>query len=499
MSPFRLLLLICIATLFMPLPLWGQEEEEALGAEALQGLSDSIIEHELSNGLRVLMYPRGNAPVFAGVVSVKAGGVDELPGKTGAAHLFEHMAFKGTTLIGTKDPKREKTLLKGLDQIVGPRTFGELSEPELKRVKVIREELETIWESEKLSEEYRKRGGVGLNATTSKELTNYFIRLPKSSFEFWCWLESERLRDPSYRQFYKERDVVMEERRMRYENDPGGKLYEALLKNAFSVHPYKNPVIGYEEEVSRLTPSDVQQLYEQFYVPSNIVVSIVGDVSPERDLPLIEKYFGRLQGKKAPKKDLPVEPPQDGEKRFLVTHPTEPQLAIAYRKPNYPHPDDAAISVFSEVFAGGKTSPVYQELIQDRKIAVQFGAFEAPGVGYPNLLVFYGVPRKPHSNEKLLQEFDQLLKRFKLEKPSKEDVRIAKRTLALQQLTSLKSNLGLARDLAHAEQVFGDWRTLFDWYEQVMRVDAEDVLQAARKYFTPETRTIGMIQREEQG
>jgi len=279
----------------------------------LARLGESVRFTTLSNGIRVVMYRRGVAPVFAGAVGVRVGGSDEKPGYTGIAHMLEHMAFKGTSRIGTRDYGREKKLLAELERLVAEQDVdGVIPTAVRARWEEIHAELEKLWISEEFTRLFEERGASEMNATTDSELTRYFTNMPRGAFEFWCRLESERILDPAMRQFYRERDVVMEERRMRSDDSPGGRLYEKLLGITFLEHPYQNPVIGYARDISRLTASATQEFHRRYYVPGNIAISIVGDVNPERDLPILERYFGRIPPGPMPERPIAVEPPQDG-------------------------------------------------------------------------------------------------------------------------------------------------------------------------------------------
>lgn len=422
------------------------------------------------------------------------GGVDEQIGNTGGSHLLEHMAFKGTHQIGTIDYSKEKKLLAQLESLLGDgRQVSELSESEQAALKSLYEQLNKVWKKDEYSRIIRKVGGSGLNATTAKEITNYFVKLPRTALEHWCWLESERILHPVMRQFYKERDVVLEERRMRYVDDPGGQLYEAMLGTAYLSHPYRNPVIGYKFDVSRLTVSDVEALHSKYYVPNNMVIALVGDIDPKQAMPLIEKYFGRIPTGPYPGHPAEKESEQNGERSVVVRHDSEPQLGIAYKKPNYPHTDDPVLGVLTEILTGGRTSVLYKELVEKRKLSTSFSAFEAPGTGYPNLLFFYGDVRSPHTPEELLAGFDRAVRSFQKRGPTTAEMEIAKRKMAMSYLTDLRSNMSMARGLTSSELVHGSWQAGFDWYEQMLGVTQEDVRRAAREYLIPEKRTIGFV------
>jgi predicted Zn-dependent peptidase len=359
----------------------------------------------------------------------------------------------------------------------------------------INKELNSIWVNNQFTQEYLKRGATGMNATTGKEMTNYFVNLPRPAFEFWCWMESERLMRTVMRQFYQERDVVMEERRMRSEDDPEGKLYEMLLGVAYLRHPYRNPVIGYDYDIKRLTASRTDDFRRKYYVPSNMVVSIVGDVDEDRDLPIIQKYFGRLAAGETPPRPQMQEAEQRGEREMVLERDVSPQLYIAYHKPQYPHPDDAPISVMLQILAGGKVSPMYTELVKKRQYVSSIGYDEVPGVAYPNLILFSAPAKNPYTNEDVLNAFDNVLASFKRGHVSEEQLAIAKRAIAMSYLGQMKSNMSLAQDFASAELIYDDWRAPIKWFDEVLKVSTDDVERVASQYLIAENRSIGRIER----
>lgn len=492
------LLFALIALFFVVDNSSAQATEASRGALSI--IKEKTVKHTLKNGLRVIMYQRGDAPVFSGVVSVRVGGVDEPEGQTGISHLFEHMAFKGTKEIGTTDYAREKKLLAELEEIAAEYAgdMGRESVPEniKKRWQEINEDLSQIWRSDDLVKSFSIRGAQDLNATTAKELTNYLVSLPTNAFEFWCWMESERLINPILRQFYQERDVVMEERRMRYDDSPDGKLYELLLATAYTVHPYRNPVIGYPHDIMSLTAAQTEEFRKKYYVPSNIVVSIVGDIDPVASLPTIEKYFSRVPvGPPAPRITV-VEPPQRGQREVRYNTKASPKTYIAYTKPNYPHPDDAPLGVMAEMLAGTRSSPLYKELVQKKRIVTSIGYDELPGTAYPSLLTFSGAVRSPHNNDVFIAEFDKVLEKFKTSKIDQELLDVAKRSLAMSYLGHLNSSLSIARDFASAELLHGGWEASLNWYDQAMATTPEDIKRVAQKYLVPTQRTIARIEPE---
>ena len=427
---------------------------------------------------------------------MRVGGVDEKLGETGISHMLEHMAFKGTSQVGTTDYARERKLLAELELLLGRHDpDAEMNQVDQARLQSIRSELDQLWSTDTLWSLYERRGASGMNATTGKDLTKYMVSLPRPAFEFWCWMESERILDPVMRQFYKERDVVLEERFMRYENSPAGKLYEQAMGVTYGVHPYRNPVIGYEYDLKRLRADRTLEFQRRYYVPSNIVVSVVGAVEPERDIETIERYFGRLEPGASPPRVAISESAQLGEKRVVVKAPASPQLIINYRKEAYPHPDDAPISIMLEMLAGTKISPMYEELVKRRKIAVSISYHEGPGFAYPNLAAFYAVPRAPHTNQQLLQAFDRVVHRFVTRPKSEELLEVAKRHVATMYLDGLATNMSLALDLVSSELIYSaGWEAIVNWHTAAMQVSIEDVQRVAAKYLAKERRTVALLE-----
>lgn len=465
-------------------------------SSALATMVSKVHYETLPNGIRVILYNRGIAPVFSGAVVVRVGGSDEVAGETGISHLFEHMAFKGTRDIGTKDYGKEQRLLARLEEIAAEsKAAQDLSPEQKKEWDEIHAELKKIWISDDFSRRYEKQGAVGQNATTDKEFTKYFVDLPRSAFEFWCKMESDRLIRPVMRQFYQERDVVLEERRMRFDDDPGGKLYELLLGVAYQRHPYRAPVIGYERDIRSLTATKLEQFRQKYYTPRNIVVSVVGRIDPKEDMKTIARYFGEIPEGNEVVRDIPDEAEPQGERRVSLKMAASPQLIVAYAKPNYPHADDPALTVAAEILSGSKVSPLYVELVKRRQLAAGIGQEEGPGVAYPNLLMFAATVKAPHTNDELLNAFDSVIERFKRHGPTQEQVDIAKRSIGMEYLGHLRSSQSLALDFASSELVYGSWKASVEWYDHMSQVTIDDVKRVVQKYLVVDRRTIATVER----
>ncbi len=462
-------------------------EAVAGDSDPLARLRQGVVRIKLENGLRVLIYPRREVPIFAGQVWIKVGGVDELAGATGISHLLEHMAFKGTRTIGTKNFARESELLDEIEKLAAVDSRGILKN---QRYQEINEELNSIGNDNEFSRLYQQRGAVGLNAGTSKDYTMYEVSVPSSAFEFWCWMESDRLLNPVFRQFYKEREVVLEERRMRTDDDPSGRVYEALLATAFWAHPNRQPVIGWKSDVESLTATQIADLHRAYYRADNMVVALVGDIDPVAARPVLERYFGRLPRPNTPLPQVTVvEPPQEGERVTQVYFDAEPSFTIGYHKPVYPNLDDLYFSVLHEILSGSRSSLMERELVQHRQLATSVFTTEAPGERYPSLFVVGATPRSGVTNSQLRDELQRMFDNLKEKPLSAEVLGAAKRRLETSLISGLAQNEGLVEALARNELLHGDWEIFLKMYDTIRSTTPEDIMRLARSYLNVANRT----------
>ena len=319
-------------------------------AQSLEAFEEKMTEATLDNGLTILVYERPTAPVVSFFTHVDVGGAQEVPGITGLAHMFEHMAFKGTTRIGTTDAAKERKAMEKIDATYAawaaerdnPDGTDEARLAELEKAfKDAQEAADEFVRANEFGEIIDRAGGVGLNAFTSSDETGYLYSLPANKVELFAYLESERFVDPVLREFYKERDVVMEERRMRTESQPIGRMIEQFQMAAFGAHPYKQPVVGYMSDLERFTRADAKAFYKKYYVPSNITVAIVGDVDADKLMPMLKKYFGRIPAGPDPEELRTIEPKQIAERVVEMPDPSQPMYAEGYHRPAAKHADDA--------------------------------------------------------------------------------------------------------------------------------------------------------------
>ena len=471
----------------------------ALLAQDLAEFEKRVTEFTLDNGMHFIVLERPQAPVVSFYAYVNAGAVNDPTGKTGLAHMFEHMIGKGTMRVGTTNWEAEKPALanieKAYDALEQERRKGSAADPE--RLKGLQSEVDAAIEvanSYVVQNEFprvvEENGGVGFNASTGLDSTHYFYSLPANRIELWFLLQSEWFRHPVYREFYKERDVVREERRMRIESSPQGQLQEAFMGAAFIAHPYKT-AIGWASDIVNLRATDAEKFHDTYYVPNNITIAIVGDVKPDQVHQLAEKYYGRIPAAPYPPLVITEEPEQYGERRVQVESNAQPMLLIGYRRPNQNAPDDPVFDVVSSILASGRTGMMYTEMVRDRQIALAAGTSAAfPSAKYPNLFLLYAVPNAGHTVEENEQAIYDILERLKTEKVDAETLERVKTKVRASVIRELDSNSGLASQLAFYRVNYGDWRMLFQAIDVIGKVTADDVQRVAKTYFIQKDRTV---------
>lgn len=461
----------------------------------------NLTEFRLSNGLKFIVLERHQAPVVSFLTYADVGGVDEPDGKTGVAHFLEHLAFKGTTRIGTKDYQAEKVLLERLEQldaqIQTAKATGKQDEVTRLQADFQRVEAEAakLVKQNELGQIVQQAGGVGLNATTSAEATRYFYSFPANKLELWMSLESERFLDPVIRrEFYKERDVILEERRSRVDNSPIGMMVERFIDTAFKVHPYRRPVIGYDEDIRNLTPKDVQTFFETHYVPSNITIAVVGDVNPTEVKRLAQTYFGRYQARPKAPSQIPTEPKQTQTREVTVELPSQPWYLEGYHRPAVTHPDNAVYNIIGSLLSNGRTSRLYKSLVEQQRLALNAQGFSGfPGDKYPNLMLFYALTAPGRTVDDVAVGLRQEIDKLKTEPVATSELERVKTQARASLLRSLDSNMGMAQQLLEYEVKTGSWRNLFKQLDDIVAVTPADIQRVAKATFTPENRTIGKL------
>lgn len=529
-------------------------------------LTEKVKERILPNGLRVVVVERHNAPLFFSLIAFRVGSNQELPNRTGLAHFLEHMLFKGTKTIGTKDYGKEKKILKEMDLVaeqirqrqvemkewryekfeeyttqlksqlsdevrekggqdeaymwqqvlmVLPSDSSQLPEEWRKTPWIISDARRNYWdlyrqilvlrvkmaelekahrklidEGEPLDAIYDRHGAAMHNAFTTNDQTTYMVGLPSNCLELFMALEADRFQNPVFRQFYREREVVMEELRMR-ESEPDDKLYKILLTTAFDAHPYGRPVIGWLSDIRTTLREDLEDYFLQYYAPNNCQITLVGDVSAEEVFRLAEKYFGSWKPAKIAEEIVTSETFFGGEKRVEVELEAEPRVYIAYRVPVAPHPDGYPLDLLSHILSSGRTSRFYQNLFQGKQLTSQpISVWDAPGGRYPNILVIYALPKPPKTLQEVEEGIYEELEQLKRELVSEWELEKAKNRFRMSELTRLRSNQALAFTLSSYFVNRGDWRAYEEDLQRILAVTPADIQRVAQTYFTKANRVV---------
>lgn len=470
----------------------------------LETFEPSVTEFTLDNGLTFVVVERHEAPVVSFMTYANVGSVDEPAGQTGIAHMFEHMAFKGTTAVGTADLEGELAALAAEEEaylrLRSARLSGAPEEElaELERAFVaLRDTAKLFIEESAFERVLERNGAVGLNAFTSADQTGYLFSLPSNKLELWFALEADRFRYPVLREFYVERGVVMEERRLRTESNPIGRLFEEFLTTAFKAHPYGRPTVGHMSDLESISRTEAEAFFGRYYAANNLTIALVGDVDPEAVRQYAERYFGSLPRKPAPDRIGTTEPPQRGERRVTLVEQAQPFVFVGYHRPSALDERDAAFQVLTDVLANGRTSRLYRALVES-EVALDADVLPAyPGEKYPSLFVVYGVPNQGVDPSAVEMGLYDVLNAVAEEGITAEELERAKTRARASLVRGLESNLGLAVALAETEALTGDWRNLFRALDAIESVTARDVRRVAAETFTSTNRTVATLRTEE--
>ncbi|MBB5057600.1 putative Zn-dependent peptidase [Granulicella aggregans] len=457
----------------------------------------------LPNGLTLIVCERPTAPVFSYFTLVDAGSADDPQGASGLAHMFEHMAFKGTTEIGTTDYPAEKVALAKVEIAYAAydaelRNLVHQDPAKLESLHKVflaaQADAEKFVIPNQFSELAEQNGAVGLNASTGEDSTQFFWSMPSNRLELWAYMESSRLAHPVEREFYKERDVVQEERRMRIDSSPTGRMVEQFLATAYVAHPYGRSGVGWESEISQVTATEAEDFHKKYYVPANIVIAIVGDVKATETMPVLEKYFSTIPAGPKPAAMTTIEPPQFAEKSIIIKEETQPFYIEGYHRPDYRDPDDSAYDAITDIFSNGRTARLYRALVRDQGIAAEAEGFSGfPGDKYPGLFAVYAVPLPGHTTTQMRDAIHKQLDLLKTTDISDEELQRFKTRARADLLRGLADNEGLAHQLAEYQTRFGDWRQLFRDLDKIDAVTKSDVRRVANKIFMDSNRTSAQI------
>jgi predicted Zn-dependent peptidase len=477
-----------------------------------------VIEKELSNGMKLLMVVRKDEPSVAGGWVVKVGSANERPGMTGIAHLFEHMMFKGSPTIGTKDYQKDVEIIrrqeevrslmrkeevkirenyrKGeIDDILKPENstprWREL-EKEFQQLVKEQREIQVKNEFDKI---YTSAGASGMNAFTSHDMTGYFIVVPSNKLELWMWMESERIYRPVFREFYAERDVVFEERRMRTESTPFGKFAETFESMFWESHPYSWPVVGWPSDIPAITKAQADEFYSLYYAPQNVTAILVGDFNPETAVAMAEKYFGRIpRGKQEPPDVVTLEMKQPAEKRMFAEAEANPQVDIAWHSVAFGHKDSYALEVLAQVLST-QTGRLFKNLVLGSQVATDVYS-DSQNRKWAGMFVIGGEAKEGKTPEDVEKGIYEVVEKLKKEPLPAEELQKVKNNFSANEYRRLNANMPILYQLIGNEGM-GDWKEINEAGKKIQAVTAEDVRRVANEYFTKETRTVAIYRRKE--
>ncbi len=476
----------------------------ALAAEpGFKALEARVAERTLANGLKVILLPRPQAPVASFVTYADVGGVDEQQNATGLAHIFEHMAFKGTDTLNTRDFAKEREAMAREDEAFLALRAERLRRPRPAPARIAAleaafkkagEEAQRWVKSGEFDELLEREGAQGLNAFTGFDQTVYLYSLASNKLELWATLEADRFTRPVLREFFKEKDVIMEERRMG-ESRPTGRLFDDFFPVAYKSHMYRSYVIGAQSDLENITRQQAYEWFHKYYNAANLTCVIVGDVDPAEAWPVLERTLGTIPAGTKPEGPVTVEPEQREEKRFTLEDPSQPFLLIGYHRPDVNDPDAAAYAALADVAGGGRTSRLYKALVKEKKLALFVRAMPTfEGEKYPGIFTIMASPNRGRTNAECEAAIYAELDRLAREPVSADELAGVKARAKMRLVDSLDSNMGLALQLAMAQNLRGDWRAMFRELDQIDAVTAADIQRVAASLFRKTNRTVGLIE-----
>ena len=535
-----------LAAAALLVPVAAAAPASAAGPDEVPALEIPVKEGTLSNGMRVLVVERHEAPTVSCVITFRVGGVDEHVGETGIAHILEHMLFKGTDAWGTTDYAKEKPLLdrtevlyqeieaaraalpldlrrntEQYDAVVKTAhrlglaeaapaerrdealvaTLRKESEPLLaldpsvkkvfdleKEFCRVQEEADKFVVEDEDWEILEKNGAWGLNASTSNDWTRYYYSLPANRLELWAMIESGRMRNPVLRQYYKERDVIHEERRMRVEDSAFGHLHEEAYALAFNAHPYGYPVIGWMSDIERISRTQVERFFRRYYAPNRAIACVVGDVKFEQVKGMLEKWFGDIPRQADPEPVVTVEPPQKGERRAIVKHKElrVPMILVGYHRPALGHPDFYVLDQIAGILSTGRSGRFDKAFWEKRIAQISTGNGDSL---YPDLFTFTGSPLPGKTLDEVEKEIQAQVTRLQETLATDEELLKCRNRNAAQIIRGMQNNLGLAQQIANYELLYR-WDYINTYLDRMAKVTKEDIQRVAKKYFVEDNRTV---------
>ena len=476
-----------------------------------------VEEFQLDNGMRFLAVVRPEMTTVTAGWAARVGSANERPGITGMSHFFEHMMFKGTPTVGTTDAERDEAIIEEQERIqeriraiyrerraahrlgLIEDPFGQDDLPEelvelTREFDALSEEQRALMVKDEFDAIYTEAGATGMNAFTSHDQTVYFITVPQNRIELWFWMESERLRRPVFREFYAERDVVHEERRLRTESTPTGEFDEAFDALFWQSHPYSWPVVGWPSDLRVFTLAEAREYYDTYYAPGNLTAALVGNFDLAEAKALAERYFGRLEaGPEAPDV-VTLEMEQNAEKRLNGSCDCQPQVALRFHTVPFRHRDQYALDVLTGLL-NGRTGRLYKNLVLGDEIASSVAAAH-DNRKWAGLLEITAEARGDTAPAELEAAIDRELRRLVEEDIPAEEIQKVKNQASAAAWERLESGFFLLLQLLVYDSL-GDWEYLNEWAEATLAVTEADIRRVAERYLTRKNRSVAHYTRAE--
>jgi predicted Zn-dependent peptidase len=461
----------------------------------------AVEQHVLPNGITCLLVNRGYTPTLALIISFKVGSVDENYQTAGAAHLLEHMMFKGTKTIGTTDYEKEKKLLDAIEALGETIDTITLTNPDNVQLPSLKQQLQQLQrQANKYAVNaaydaiYTQQGGINFNAGTSRDMTQYYIELPCEALELWAKLESGRIKEPVFRQFYTERNTVYEERLMRYESNPQNKLFEEFLGIAFLAHPYRHPTIGYTSNIPFLKLSLVRSFYFSHYTPQNMTITVVGRQDTKKTLKALQTYFGTIPP--LPSHEfVAIQEDSKSSKRLVRYAEATPYVLVGWLKPTMPHYDDYVFDVIASILSDGKSSRLYKTLVLDKQLVSSVDVYNGyPGSRYDNLFIIEAVPKDSVQCDAIEEVMYQQLVDL-TNTCSQQEIDAAVRRLESQLVFDIDTNLGVAKIISYYQTIAGNWRYAITYTDMIRRVTCNDIQRVIKAYCNKETASVAVLKK----
>ncbi|MCK9995196.1 MAG: insulinase family protein [Candidatus Krumholzibacteria bacterium] len=480
-------------------------DENAVPSPAHPTLFDQVEEFRLDNGMLFLLLPRHDVPMISGSIVVKVGNVDNPAGATGLAHMFEHMAFKGTDYIGTRDAVGEKAVGDSIT-VAGVELSDLLRDgapADSVRIAELRSELGRLGKRESefvIPMEFpRVYGGYtyDFNAYTSQDFTVYQATLPANNLEVWMLMESERLQNPVFREFYAELEVVKEERHQNTDDNPEGMARELLKSLAFGEHPYRYPTIGYMEDLETLNPGQIDDFWREYYVPGNMVAALIGDFDLDEAETMIKNYFGDIPSRPTPAGPGTPELEQKEQKRGTHRQGAERRLLMAFPgfAPNDPR--RPAADLLSSMLSRGKTSRLDRRLDLEEGVARAIYTSSTGGYRrYPGLFTITVDLMADATNQMVEDLIWQELEKLQTEPIKQEKLDEIRASYRKGFIFQLQKNSDLVEILAMTQASQGDWRRAYRRFNDHDRVTVEEITSLAHELFVRDKASVVYLEPE---